>query len=60
MLKGEYLDVHEGVMSEILYTTKFDENSNLGKADLGAENMTKSDKIKAEEKFPISEDGYTI
>ena len=29
-LKGEYLDVYEGIQSEILSTTRFDENSDLG------------------------------
>ena len=28
-LKGEYLDVYEGIQSEILSTTRFDENSDL-------------------------------
>ena len=27
-LKGEYLDMYEGVKSEVLHATKFDENSN--------------------------------
>ena len=28
-LKGEYLDMYHGVRSEMLSTTKFDENSDL-------------------------------
>ena len=28
-LKGEYLDMYDGVKSEVLSTTKFDENSGL-------------------------------
>ena len=28
-LMGEYLDVYEGIQSEILSTTRFDENSDL-------------------------------
>ena len=28
-LKGEYLDVYEGIQSEMLNTTRFDENSDL-------------------------------
>ena len=28
-LKGEYLDMYDGVKSEVLSTTKFDENSEL-------------------------------
>ena len=38
-MKGECLNVYEGVRSEILYTTKFDENSDLGPTNLGNENM---------------------
>ena len=29
-LKGKYMDAYEGIESEILYTTKFDENSDFG------------------------------
>ena len=54
-LRGEYLDMYERVKSEVLSTTKFDGNSDLGRI-----NMTRLDKIKAEEKFPISEQGYTV
>ena len=36
----EYLDVYEGVRSEILYTTKFNENSDLGTTYLGRIDMT--------------------
>ena len=31
-LNGKYLDVHEGIQSEILSTTRFDENSDLSMA----------------------------
>ena len=58
-LKGEYIDVYEAVKSEILYITWFDENSNLGTTYLGRGNMTGSDKIKTEKRFPIGEQGYT-
>ena len=57
-MKLEYLAVYEGVKSKILYATKFDENSDLSKTYLGRIDMTKSDKNKAEKKFPISEQGY--
>ena len=49
--------MYDGVKSEVLNTTKFDENSNLSTAYLGRINMTSLDKIKAEEKFPISKQG---
>ena len=52
-MKGEYLDVYEKVKSEILYTMKFDETTDLGTKYLCKENMNRSDKIKAEEIFPL-------
>ena len=59
-LKEEYLDVYEGIQSEILCTTRFDEISDLSTTYLGRVNTTKTSKIKAEESFPISEQGYII
>ena len=56
----EYLDVYEGIQSEILSTTRFDENSDLSTTYLGRLDTTKTSKFKAEETFPISEQGYTI
>ena len=44
-----------GVRSEVLCTTEFDENSDLSTTYLGRTDMTRSDKIKVEERFPISE-----
>ena len=59
-LKGEYLDIYDGVKSEVLITIKFDENSDLSTIILGRIDMTRLDKIKVEKKFPVSEQGYTI
>ena len=44
----------------MLTTTRFDEKSDLSTAYLSRLNMTRLDKINAEEKFPISEQGYTV
>ena len=55
----EYLDVYEGIQSEILNTTRFDENSDLSTTYLGKADRSKNNKIKAQEAFPISEQGYT-
>ena len=52
-LKGEYLDMYDGVRSEVLCTTKFDENSHLSTMYLGRIDMTMLDKMKMEERFPI-------
>ena len=59
-LRGEYLDIYEGAQSEVLSTTRFDENSDLSTTYLGRIDMNRASKIKAEEKFPISEQGYAI
>ena len=39
---------------------KFNENLNLSTTNLGRIDMTRSDKIKGEERFPTSEQGYTV
>ena len=59
-LKGEYLDMYDGVKLEVLSTTKFNENLGLKTTYLGRINMTRLDKIKTEEKFSILEQGYTV
>ena len=60
VLKEEYLNVYKGIWSEIVSTTRFDENSDLSTTYLGKSDRSKNDKLKAEESFPISEQGYTL
>ena len=60
ILREEYLNVYEGIQSEILNTTRFDENSDLSTTYLGKADRSKNNKIKVEESFPISEQGYTM
>ena len=50
----------EGIQSEILGTIRFDENSDLSTTYLGKIDRSKNNKIKVEELFPISEQGYTM
>ena len=59
-LRREYLDMCDVVKSEVLHTTKFDENSGMSTTYLGRMDMTRASKFKVEEKFPISEQGYTV
>ena len=59
-LKEEYLNVYKGILSEILSTTRFNENSDLSTTYLGKVDNSQNNKIKAEESFPISEHGYTM
>ena len=54
-LRKEYLDMYEGVQSEVLNTTRFDENSDLSMTYLGRTDMNRASKIKTEETFSISE-----
>ena len=56
----EYLDVYEGIQSEIVNTTRFDENSNFSSTYLGTSDKARNDKLRAEESFSISEHGYTL
>ena len=46
ILKEEYLDVCEGIKSEILSTTRFDENSDLSTRYLGKADKSKTIKLK--------------
>ena len=43
-LKEEYLDVYEGMQSEIISTTRFDENSDLSAKYLGKADRSKNSK----------------
>ena len=54
ILRSKYLDVYEGVYTEMVYANKFNENSDLSTTYLGQTRMTIDTKIKAEEKFPIT------
>ena len=60
ILKRDNLDVYKGIQSEILNTTRFDKNSDISTTYLGKSERSKNDKIKEEESFPISDQGYTL
>ena len=57
--KSRYLNVYEGVYAEMVCTNKFNENSDLSMMYLGQTKMTRDTKIKAEERFPITGQGFT-
>ena len=60
-LQEEYLDMYEGIQSDIVGSSRFDENSDISTTYLGKiESKESQDKLKAEESFPISENGYTL
>ena len=49
-----YLDIYEGIQSEIVSVTRFDENSDPSTAYLGRVDKESNSKLKAEESFQIS------
>ena len=60
-LQEEYMDIYEGIHSDIVHSNRFDENSDISTMYLGRiENKGSLDKLKAEESYPISESGYTL
>ena len=60
-LQEEYMDIYVGIHSEIVNYNRFDENSDISTTYLGKiENRGNQDKLKAEESFPILENGYTL
>ena len=58
-LQEEYMDIFEGIHSDIVSSSRFNENSNISTTYLGKIENNR-DKLKAEESFPISENGYTL
>ena len=58
VFKSKYLDVYEDVYAEMIYANKFNENSDLSMMYLGQTKMTRDTKIKAEERFPITDQGF--
>ena len=60
-LQDEYLDAYEGIQSDIVSSSRFDENSDISMTYLGRIGQEESqNKLKTEESFPISENGYTL
>ena len=60
VLRDEYMDVYEEVFAEVVTTNTFDENVDLSTTYLGKIGMRREDVMKAEESFPISEQGFVM
>ena len=58
ILRSKYLNVYECVYAEMVYANKFNENSDLSMTYLGQIKMMRDTKIKAEERFPITGQGF--
>ena len=59
-MRSNYLDMYEAVHADVIYTNRCDDSSDLSTAYLGKMKVTRETKIKAEEKFPMSGQGYTL
>ena len=57
VLKEEYLDMYEGIQSEILNTTGFVENSDMSITYLGKSDRSKNDKLKGKNPFSYQNKG---
>ena len=58
-VRDVYFDIYDGIYVEISQASRFDESTDLSATYLGITDMTRDHIIKAEEKFPISGQGYT-
>ena len=59
-LQEKYMDIYEGIHSEIVSSNRFDKNSDISTTYLGRIDKENHHKLKAEESFPISKHGYTL
>ena len=58
VMKSRYMDVYDNVYAEVVTTIGFDENVDLSTMYLGRIDMKREEVLKAEESFPISEQGF--
>ena len=58
-LQEEYIDIYDGIHSDIVTSNRCNENSDISTTYFGKIENNR-DKLKAEESFPISENGYTL
>ena len=59
-MKSRYMDVYDNVYAEVVTTSRFDENVDLSTTYLGRIDMKREEVMKAEESFPISEQGFVM
>ena len=59
-LQEEYMDIYEGIHSEVVSSNRFDKNSDISTSYLGRVDKENQHKLKDEESFLILEHGYTL
>ena len=60
IMRSRYMDVYDDVYAEVIMTSRFDENVDLSTTNLGRIDMKREEVMKAEESFPISEQGFVM
>ena len=60
IMRSRYMDVYDEVFAEVVTTSRFDENVDLSTTYLGRIDMKREEVMKAEESFPISEQGFVM
>ena len=60
IMKSRYMDVYDNIYAEVVTTSRFDENVDLSMTYLGRIDMKRDEIMKAEESFPISEQGFVM
>ena len=60
IMKRRYMDVYDDIYAEVITTSRFDENVDLSMTYLGRIDMKREEVMKAEESFPISEQGFVM
>ena len=59
IMRNRYMDVYDEIYAEVV-TSRFDENVDLSTTYLGRIDMKREEMMKAEESFPISEQGFVM
>ena len=60
IVKSRYMDVYDDIYAEVVMASRFDENVDLSTTYLGRIDMKREEVMKAEESFPISEQGFVM
>ena len=60
IMRNRYMDVYDDIYAEVVTKSRFDENVDLSMTYLGRIDMKREEVMKAEESFPISEQGFVM
>ena len=58
IMRSRYMDIYDEIYAEVVMTSRFDENVDLSMIYLGRIDVKREEEMKAEESFPVSEQGF--